>query len=135
MLRWALFASHVLDDKKGLDTVVLDVGDTIGITDIFVISSGTNRRQVQMLADEVESQIKAAGGPSPISVEGLTDANWVLLDYGSFVVHVFSTETRKFYELERLWADVGRVDWQTAPREHVSDTAVPVDSDDGEKTA
>jgi ribosome-associated protein len=70
-----------------------------------VITSGTNPRQVRTIADEVEEQVKRAGGPAPLRIEGLDDARWVLIDFGDFVVHVLLTEARDFYQLERLWAD------------------------------
>ena len=81
-----------------------------------MITHGTNARQVRTLAEEVEQRITAAGGPKPLRIEGLDDLTWVLLDYGDFVVHVFSEEARRFYELERLWADVPRVDWRDCGR-------------------
>lgn len=71
-----------------------------------------NSRQVRTIADEVEKRLTAAGGPKPIRVEGLDDLSWVLMDYGDFVVHVFDEDARRYYELERLWADVPSVDWQ-----------------------
>ena len=67
---------------------------------------------MRTIADEVEAQVAEAGGPRPVRVEGLDDLRWVLMDYGDFVVHVFLEETRRYYDLERLWADVARVDWQ-----------------------
>ena len=91
---------------------MLDVGDIIGITDAFVITSGNNVRQVKTIAEEVERQLKDLGGGKPLQVEGLSDASWVLLDYGDFVVHVFQKETRDYYELERLWADAPRIGWE-----------------------
>jgi ribosome-associated protein len=92
--------------------VVLEVGDIISITDVFVITSGTNVRQVRTIAEEVERKLKEEGARSPVQVEGLGDSSWVLLDYGDFVVHVFLTETRDYYNLERLWADAPRVPWE-----------------------
>jgi ribosome-associated protein len=94
--------------KKGEDTVILVVEPLLKITDAFVITSGTNARQVRTIAEEVEEKVKADGGPSPLRIEGLGDASWILMDYGDFVVHVFLDETRKFYDLERLWADAER---------------------------
>jgi ribosome-associated protein len=91
-------------------TVVLDVGDLLGITDHFVITSGSNVRQVRTIAEEIELRVKAQGGGSPRYIEGLADARWVLLDYGQFVVHVFVEEARRYYDLERLWADAPRVE-------------------------
>jgi len=92
--------------------VVLDVGDIIAITDAFVIASGGNRRQVRTIVEEVEQQLTDRAGVKPVSVEGLDDASWVLLDYGDLVVHVFLDETRTYYDLERLWSDAPRVEWE-----------------------
>ena len=97
--------------KGGEDTVVLSVGRTLSITDAFVITSGTNPRMVRTIAEEVEEKVKQAGGPSPIRIEGLDDARWVLMDYGDFVVHVMLAETRDFYQLDRLWSDSERWEW------------------------
>ena len=104
-------AARAADEKNGRSTLVLDVGDVLAITDFFVITSGANTRQVRTIAEEVEERVTRAGGPKPLRVEGLDDLRWVLLDYGAFVVHVFLEEARAYYELERLWADVPRVDW------------------------
>jgi ribosome-associated protein len=111
-LQWATAAARAADDKKGEDTVVLEVGDILAITGAFVITSAPNTRLVRTLADEIEKQLKAAGGPSPVRVEGLRDLTWVLLDYGDFVVHVFLDEMRRFYDLERLYRDVPKVNWR-----------------------
>jgi ribosome-associated protein len=108
---WMTTAARAASDKKAENTVVLDVSGVLSITDAFVITSGNNRRQVLTIAEEVEAQVKAIGGPSPIRVEGLTDAQWVLLDYGDFVVHVFLDEVRRYYDLERLWADAPVLEW------------------------
>ncbi|HSL57872.1 MAG TPA: ribosome silencing factor [Acidimicrobiales bacterium] len=109
-------AARAADAKGGTDTVVLDVGDVLSITDAFVITSAGNSRLVKTIVDEVEERVKADGGPSPRRIEGLDRLEWVLLDYGVFVVHVFLDETRRFYELERLWSDVPRLDWAPATR-------------------
>ena len=110
--RWAVEAARAADDKKGVETLVLGVGEVLAVTDFFVITHGTNPRQVRTIAEEVEEQIKRAGGPGPFRVEGRDDARWVLLDYGDFVVHVFLEETRDFYNLDRLWADAPRLEWE-----------------------
>jgi ribosome-associated protein len=91
--------------------VVLDVGDVFGITDHFVIASGSNPRQVRRIAEEIEAHVRAAGGEGAKRVEGVREAVWILLDFGEFVAHVFHTDTRSFYDLERLWSDVPRLDW------------------------
>ena len=88
------------------------MGAIIGITDVFVITSGSNIRQVRTIADEVERKLKEQGAEAPLQVEGLGDASWVLLDYGDFVVHIFLRETRAYYDLERLWGDAPRIAWE-----------------------
>lgn len=90
---------------------MLDVGDVLAITGTFVITSAGNSRLVKALVDDIEAQVKAIGGPAPRRVEGLDRHEWVLIDYGDVVVHVFLDETRRFYELERLWSDVPRIAW------------------------
>ena len=110
--RWALEAARAADSKSANDIVVLEVGPILAVTEHFVIASAGNTRQVRTIAEEIEEQIAAAGGPRPLRVEGLDDLRWVLLDYGELVVHVFLEETRQYYDLERLWSDVPRVAWQ-----------------------
>jgi len=110
----AQIAARAADDKKGDDIVVLDVGDIIGIVDLFVITSASNTRLVRTIVDEVEQQLFERVAVKPRAVEGLDDLSWVLLDYGDVVVHVFLTETRAFYGLERLWADAARIAWDDA---------------------
>jgi ribosome-associated protein len=107
----SLIAARAADSKQGEATVVLGMSHTLGVTDAFVITSGRNTRQVRTIVDEVERQVKADSGPSPLSVEGRDDFGWVLMDYGDFVVHVFLDERRSYYDLERLWGDAPRVDW------------------------
>ncbi len=99
---------------------MLEVGDIIGITEAFVLASGTNTRQVRSICDEIELALKIEADVAPRSVEGLADSAWVLMDYGEIVVHVFLTETREFYDLERLWSDAPRVDWGTEHAAEVS---------------
>ena len=111
-----LTAARAAADKKGIDTVILEVGSVLAITDAFVITSASNVRQVRTIAEEVELQIDGVGGPKPLRIEGLDDARWVLLDYGDFVVHVFLDEARRYYDLERLWSDAPRVAWAEAGR-------------------
>jgi ribosome-associated protein len=109
---WCAIAARAAADKKGEDTLILAVGNIFPVTDAFVITSGANARQVRTIAEEVEDQVKLAGGPSPLHIEGLDDARWVLVDYGDFIVHVFLEEVRRFYDLERLWADAERWSWE-----------------------
>lgn len=111
---WAAEAARAADSKGGSDTLVLDVGEVLAITDHFVITSAPNTRLVRTIAEEVEVRVFAAGGPRPVRTEGRDDLHWVLMDYATFVVHVFLEETRRYYELERLWADVPRREWRVA---------------------
>jgi ribosome-associated protein len=109
---WARSAARAASSKGGEETVIIDVGDVLAITDAFVVTSGRNGRQVKTIAEEVEARLKADGGIRPLRVEGLGDSQWILLDYGDLVVHVFLDETRRYYDLERLWSDAPRVAWE-----------------------
>ncbi|MGC8626748.1 MAG: ribosome silencing factor [Acidimicrobiales bacterium] len=104
-------AARAASSKLGRGTVVLSIDKLIGITDAFVITSCSNQRQVRAVTDEVERQLKEAGIGGPLSVEGLDDARWVLMDYGDFVVHIFLEEVRDFYDLEHLWGDAPSWSW------------------------
>ncbi len=104
-IRTALDAAN---DKKALDMVVLDLREIASFTDYFLITSGTNARQVQAIADEVVERLKKQGTRAA-RVEGYNTAEWVLVDYGDFVLHVFEDKARRFYDLERLWRDAVRV--------------------------
>src|SRR5215217_7663106 len=103
-----LAALHAASEKKAIEPVVLDLRDIASFTDYFVIVSGANERQVQAISDEIYEQLKKAGSPAA-RVEGYNTAEWILLDYGDFVVHVFEQKARKFYDLERLWRESKRV--------------------------
>jgi ribosome-associated protein len=106
----ARLAADAIADKKGLDIVLLDVGDLFVISEIFVIATGTSRPHVQSLAENVELKLKEAGR-RPLRDEGLPEAEWVLLDYGDVMVHIFQPATRDYYSLERLWRDAPVVEW------------------------
>jgi ribosome-associated protein len=109
----ALVAAAAADEKLGNETVVLAMDEALGVVDAFVVTSGRNVRQVRTLVDEVEARVRERVDRTPVSVEGLRDATWVLMDYGDFVVHVFLEELRRFYDLEHLWLTAPRVRWQT----------------------
>ena len=91
-------------DKLASDIVLIDVSDRLAITDVFVVATGSNERQVEAIVDSVEEQARAAGH-KPIRREGQRDGRWVLLDYGDVVAHIQHSEERVFYALERLWRD------------------------------
>ena len=124
--RWAMAAAAAADERKGADTVIVDVGDVLVVTDLFVITHGNNARQVRAITEGVEESLRTAGGPSPLRVEGADDRQWVLLDYGPFVVHVFDAERRGLYQLERLWGDCPLLDWRA---EAVGAVAAPASDD------
>ncbi len=107
-------AARAAASKGGEETLVLEVTAILAIADAFVLTSGRNHRQVRTIAEEVEAQVKAAGGGGPLRIEGADTAEWVLLDYGDFVVHVFLDDLRRYYELERLWSDAPRLEWEGA---------------------
>ena len=98
-------------DKKAMDVVVLDLRRTPAFTDFFVLCSGQNPRQVKAIADAVEETMRASK-VRPAHIEGYDRAEWVLMDYFTFIVHVFSPQTREFYSLERLWGDAERIEVQ-----------------------
>ena len=95
---------------------MIDVGDVLSVTDFFVVASGGTARQVRAIVDEVEEQLTILDGPKPVRVEGKDDHRWVLMDFGGFVVHVLDEESRRFYDLERLWSDCPRVPWREDPQ-------------------
>ncbi len=101
-------------DKKATNVVVLDLRDTPAFTDFFVLCSGQNQRQVKAIADSVEEALRAAR-IRPAHVEGYDRSEWVLMDFFSFIVHVFSPHTREFYSLERLWGDAERIEIKDEP--------------------
>jgi ribosome-associated protein len=114
-IRKALSAAS---EKKAINSVVLDLREIASFTDYFVITSGTNERQVQAISDEVVETLKKAG--TSARVEGYKTAEWILLDYGDFVVHVFDEKARKFYDLERLWRESQRVELPPELRSEVN---------------
>jgi ribosome-associated protein len=102
-------AINAAAEKKAIEPTVLDLRGISSFTDFFVIVTGANRRQVQAICDEVVEQLKRNGSPAA-RVEGYQNAEWVLIDYGDFVVHVFDDKARRFYDLERLWRESRRRD-------------------------
>lgn len=105
----AVLAAEAAAEKKGADIVVLDVAETLVITAYFVIATGGTDRQVNAIAEEVETALRERAGVKPVGREGEREAKWVLLDFGDVVVHVFQPEEREFYRLEKLWSDAPRV--------------------------
>jgi ribosome-associated protein len=104
-------AADAIFSKKGIDIVLLDVEGLFDLSDVFVIATGTSRPHVQTLSDIVEEKMRDELGLKPLRSEGRTEAEWILLDFGDVIVHLFQASPRDFYGLERLWADGERVEW------------------------
>ncbi|MEY2711135.1 MAG: hypothetical protein RL487_918 [Actinomycetota bacterium] len=110
-LELAVRCARAADDKLATDIIVLPVGDVLAITEYFVVASASNPRQVRAITDAVLVTVREQTGRGPLRNEGVGEQQWVLVDYGDVVVHVFSEEQRRFYEIERLYKDVQAVDW------------------------
>jgi ribosome-associated protein len=107
----ARIAALAISEKKGEDIVLLDLSNLLVVTDVFLVASGTSTRHVKTLVDDAALALRDAGR-KPIRREGVDHGEWVLLDYGDVVIHVFDRETRAYYELERLWADAPRIEFE-----------------------
>lgn len=112
----AKIAARLLDEKKAEHISVIKIDDISSLADYFVIANGRGSTHVRSLADELEEKLKAQG-VEPARIEGYRSDNWVLLDYTNVVVHVFTQEARDFYDLDRLWADGAKVEWQESADE------------------
>jgi ribosome-associated protein len=107
----AILAAQVAEDHKGKDILVLDLRGLTPIFDFFVIATGTSRRHIHTLAEEIDAALHAQGDQR-LSIQGYQASHWVVQDYGDVVVHVFDGASREYYALEDLWADAPRIDWQ-----------------------
>ena len=103
-MEMAKLACRALDEKKGKDIKVIDIHEVSVIADYFVIASGANQNQVQAMVDNVDEVLGRAGYEAK-QIEGSKNSNWILMDYGDMIVHVFDEENRLFYDLERIWRD------------------------------
>ena len=110
-LEQACLCAKVADEYRGRDTVVLDLTGITPIVDYFVLTTGTSRRQMHAIAEEVD-RVLASQGSGRIGLEGYDSNCWILQDYGDIVLHVFTDETRTIYDLENLWSDARRIDWK-----------------------
>ncbi len=110
----ALVAAQAADELKATDLVVQEVGKLMSSTEYFVIATARNNRQVDAIIDRVEEKLRKEKGVKPLHTEGVEDGTWALLDYGSFIVHVFQPEARDYYRLESLWNDAPIVDLKEA---------------------
>ena len=107
--------ARIGDDNRGKDILLLDLRKATSLVDYFVIITATSRRQSHAIAEEIDQDMKRRG-ELKLGMEGSEEGRWVLIDYGDFVVHVFSTEARDFYALEEIWGDADRLDWQDPER-------------------
>lgn len=103
-------AINALEDKKAEDISIIDISEVSVLADYFLIASGTNRSQIQALCDNVEETLGRAGCPAK-QIEGYDSANWILMDFGDIIVHIFDRENRLFYDLERIWRDGKKIDF------------------------
>jgi ribosome-associated protein len=110
-----LVAVRAAESKKATDIRVLDLTGITSFADYFVICTGANQRQIQAIGDEVNLRMKRQAGELPLSVEGYTQAEWVLADYGDLLVHIFSPKARQYYDLERLWRSARTVEIPPEP--------------------
>ena len=110
-LELAVFIARVIDEKQGENTIVLPVGPVVGITEYFIVTSASNVRLVRAISDSVLNNVREAVGKGPLRSEGTREQQWVLIDYGDVVVHIFIDEMRRFYEIERLYKDIVPTPW------------------------
>lgn len=126
-LELARACARIADDNRGKDILLLDLREATPLVDFFVIATATSRRQGRAIADEIDHEMKQRQ-ERKLGIEGSEEGRWVLIDYGDFVVHVFSPEAREYYALEEIWGDAPRVDWQDPAR--VKETPAPESSPD-----
>lgn len=103
-------AVRAAQEKQAVDIHVLDLREITTMADVFLICHGRNTRQNQAIADEIEKQLKEEHGERPLAIEGMAHAEWILMDYGDLVVHIFSEKAREYYDLERLYRDARRLE-------------------------
>ena len=116
----AILAAKALDKKKGKEISAIEITDITTLADYFVIATGSSNTQINALCGSVEKLLEEQAGEKPLRREGYRDGTWVLLDYGSVIVHVFTPEAHDFYDLEHLWADAKELpaeEWEEKPEE------------------
>lgn len=117
-LQLALAAAHTAEENRGRNIVVLDMRELTPIFDFFVIATGTSRRQLHAMSEEIDHTLEDDLGDRRMSIEGYAESRWILLDYGSVVIHLFDEEKRDYYALEHLWSDARRVE---LPEHHTAE--------------
>jgi ribosome-associated protein len=109
----AIRCAQIVHENRGRDIVILEMRELVHWVDYLVIATGTSRRQITTIADRIEDAMRDIG-ERRLGIEGYHQGSWVVLDYGDVVVHIFNDEKRHYYQLEHLWADAPRIDWQPA---------------------
>ena len=122
-LKRALVAARTADDNRGRDIVVLDMRELTPIFDYFVIASGTSRRQLHAMSEEIDHALEEGLGDRRLGIEGYDESRWILLDYGDVVIHLFEPETRRYYALEELWGHAKHVPFEPQRADSTEDAS------------
>ncbi len=117
-LQLAVAAAQTAEDNRGQDIVVLDLRELTCIFDFFVIATGSSRRQIHAMSEEIDHKLEDELNDERMGIEGYAESRWILLDYGTVVIHLFDKETREYFALEEMWAEAPKIDW--SPRQPVS---------------
>jgi ribosome-associated protein len=119
-LELALAAARTADENRGTDIVILDMRELTPIFDYFVLATGTSRRQLHAISESIDDTLEKDLGDHRMGIEGYDEANWILLDYGNVVIHVFTDESRQYYDLEQLWCEAKNVPFEPSAPESLS---------------
>ena len=113
-MQLAIAAAKTAEENRGRDIVVLDLRKMTCMFDFFVVASGTSRRQLHAMSEEIDHKLEDDLNDQRMGIEGYSESRWILLDYGTVVIHLFDDETRGYFALEELWAEAPKIDWQNA---------------------
>lgn len=119
-LQVALAAAQVAHDNRGQEITLLDLREMTAVFDFFLLITGTSRRQLHAIADEIEHALKDQFNEKLMGMEGYAAGTWILQDYGDLVIHLFDDKAREYYALEQLWTGAKRIDWQPATPPHIA---------------
>jgi ribosome-associated protein len=125
-LEHARICARIADDNRGKDILLLDLREATPLVDFFAIITATSRRLSHAMASEIDQEMKRIG-EHKLGIEGSEEGRWILIDYGDFVIHIFSAEARTYYALEEIWGDAPRLDWQDPSRVHPATPSEPAD--------
>lgn len=112
-LERAMIAARTAEDNRGRDIVILDMRELTPLFDYFVIASGTSRRQLHAMSEEIDDALEKGQGDKRLGIEGYRESRWIVLDYGDIVIHLFEPETRSYYALEQLWGEAVRIPFES----------------------